>query len=226
MIVLLLALAQAEPIAGLTLRPFSRADLVWVEEDRTSGETVGEFDGVVRPAVQPFAGLWFTPRTGAVASLGIAHQSSTTRVGGDVTRRSHTVVRPEIAFRYALRPASPRVWTDASLYMDLPAASDRSTTYSEDEQDSANDAAANTRARLFGIGGSLGLASEVDLSDLLSVGFAWRVGLHRGNLRSTTAVSSSTWLATDASLLFTFHWPRAESPPPTPASAEDVDPSG
>lgn len=212
MIALVLSIALgAEPFAGASLRPFSRADLVWVQEGRTSGEGVGEFDGVVRPGIQPFVGAWFGPRIGLLGSVGIASVSTSTFVGEDISRRSHTVVRPSVDLRVGLREESPRVWTVASIHADIPSAVDRSTVYTEEEQEAADVAATNTRARLGGVGGALGAGVDVSLLPALSVGLQYRLELHRGSLRNTTAVTTSTWLASDASLQMTVHWARQKS---------------
>ncbi|MFT6144279.1 MAG: hypothetical protein ACJATT_001105 [Myxococcota bacterium] len=209
MITLLLSLALgAEPFAGAAIRPFSRADLVWVQEGRTSGESVGEFDGVVRPGIQPYVGAWFSPRIGLLGSVGVASLSTSTFIGDNVSRRSHTVVRPSIDLRVALRPESPTVWTVASVHADIPSAVDRSTVYTDEEQEAADIGASNTRSRLGGVGGALGAGVDVSLVPELSVGIQYRLELHRGSLRNTTAVTTSTWLASDASLLITVHWPR------------------
>ncbi len=211
MIALLLSLALgAEPFAGAAIRPFSRADLVWVQEGRGSGEGVGEFDGVVRPGLQPYVGAWFGPRIGLLGSVGIASLSTSTFVGDNISRRSHSVVRPSIDLRVAVRPQNPRVWTLASFHADIPSAVDRSTVYTEEEQEAADVAVRNTRSRLGGVGGALGAGVDVSLVPALSVGIQYRLELHRGSLRNTTAVTTSTWLASDASLLFTVHWPSAK----------------
>ncbi len=211
MIALLLSLAfGADPFAGAAIRPFTRADLVWVQEGRTSGEGVGEFDGVVRPGIQPYVGAWFGPRIGLLGSVGLASLSTSSFVGDNVSRRSHSVVRPSIDLRVALRPESPRVWTVASLHADIPSAVDRSTVYTREEQEAADIAARNTRSSLGGVGGALGAGADVSLLPALSVGIQYRLELHRGSLRNTTAVTTSTWLASDASLLLTVHWPRAK----------------
>ena len=208
MIALLIALATPAPFAGAVFRPFSRADLVWVAEDRTSGEGVGEFDGIVRPGIQPYVGAWFGKRVAVLGSVGLAHLSTSTYVGNTVSRRNHTVVRPSAELRIALRSTSPRVWTAASLHADIPTAGDRSDSYTPEEQDAADLPASYTRARLGGGGGALGMGVELDIIPELSVGLQYRLELHRGTIRNTAAVTTSTWLASDAGLLVTLHWPR------------------
>lgn len=211
MMVLWAALCAAEPIAGVVVRPFSRADLVWVDENRTSGEGVGEFDGVVRPGIQAYFGAWTGRRIGIVGSLGVAHLSTRTFIGDTVARRAHTVVRPQIDGRYRLRTDQPEVWTSASLHVDIPSAIDRSDAFTDDEQQAADDAARGTRARLGGVGGALGVGVEAQLHPLLSVGLQARLQLHRGTLRDTTAVTASTYISTDTGLLFTIRWPHPQS---------------
>ena len=162
MIPLLIALASAaDPMAGAVVRPFSRADLVWVEENRTSGEGVSEFDGVVVPVVQPFVGAWFG-RVGWLGSLGVARISTSTYVGDTISRRQQTVVRPSTEVRYAFRTASPRLWSAASFHVTIPSASDRSNAYTDEEQDAADVSSRNTRARLGGAGGAIGVGAELD----------------------------------------------------------------
>jgi hypothetical protein len=214
---LLATLVLAAPVAGLELRPLSRGDLAWVAEDRTSGVAVGEWDGFVRPSVQAFAGAWTRGRVGAVGTLGIARLATSTWSGEEVSRRAWMVVRPGAELRLRVgplpdptdaRPRSPRPWLLASAWGDIPAATDRSTSYTAEEQEAATASAAEERARLGGLGAAAGAAVELPIAEGLSLGARWAVGVHRGVLRSTAAVSVSTWTVADAALLLSFEWPR------------------
>ncbi len=211
MITALLVTALAEPIVGVAWHPLSRADLVAVSEDRTSGVGVGEFDGTVRPSFQLFGGAWSRGRVGVVGSLGTARLSTTTFLGETVQGRSWTVIRPSVELRVRLlarERRGPKPWAFASTYVDAPIVTDTSNAYSEEEQDAADTRIREETARLGGVGGQLGLGAEIDVTDELSVGLQWGVGVHRGVLRDTAAVSVSTWLATDGALLVTLHWPK------------------
>ena len=200
----------ATPIAGVSWTPLSRSDLVWVDEGRTSGVAVGEFDGVARPALAAFGGAWVSERVGVVGSLGVARLQSTTWTGDTWRQRHWGVVRPEIDLRIALSTREvgrPAPWLFLGLYGDIPSARDVSNGYNEAEQEDADEDAWVERVRLGGLGGRLGAGVDYRLRDGLALGATWAVGYHRGFLQSTDTKVVSSWLATEASLLLSFEWP-------------------
>jgi hypothetical protein len=71
-------------------------DLVWVDEGRTSGTTVGEFDGVVRPSLGAMGGLWVNRWFGFSVGLGVAQRATLSFVDEVEVRQRTAVVRPSL----------------------------------------------------------------------------------------------------------------------------------
>ncbi|MBW1881491.1 MAG: hypothetical protein JRJ84_24300 [Deltaproteobacteria bacterium] len=216
---LLLALIPAHavtPMAGVAWTPFSRSDLVWTDDGRTSGVGVGEFDGAVRPALTGFGGAWISRRVGLVGTLGVARLQSTTWVGDTYRQRHWGVVRPGMDLRVALSTREvgrPAPWAMVGVHGDIPSARDVSNGYTDDEQDQADDTAFVDRARLGGVGGRVGIGVDYRLREGIAVGAMWAAEYHRGVLRTDEANTVSSWVGADAALLLTFEWPaRSEEP--------------
>jgi hypothetical protein len=198
----------ATPFAGLEWRPLSRADLAWVAEDRTSGDAVGEFDGVVRPALQAFGGAWLSDRVGLAGSLGVARLTTTSWTGETARQRHWGVIRPELDLRVALTKRSPHPlpWLLLGFDGDIPSARDVSDGYTADEQAAADRDAQTERLRLGGFGGRLGAGVDARVAPGVSVGACFDLAGHFGVLRSEDASTVSSWLATGAAVLVTFDW--------------------
>jgi hypothetical protein len=211
---LLLALIPARaatPMAGVAWTPFARSDLVWVDDGRTSGVGVGEFDGMVRPALTGFGGAWISRRLGLVGTLGVARLQSTTWVGDTYRHRHWGVVRPGLDLRIALsgrEVGRPAPWVLVGVHGDIPSARDVSNGYTDDEQEQADETAYVDRARLGGLGARVGLGVDYRLREGISVGAMWAAEWHRGVLRTDEANTVSSWVGADAALLLTFEWPR------------------
>ena len=215
--------AAATPIVGVEWTPFSRSDLVWVQDGRTSGVAVGEFDGTVNPALNAFGGVWFNRRLGLVGSLGVGRLTSTTWTGSDYTQRHWGVVRPEADLRIAFGPREvfrPAPWAFIGLYGDIPSARDTSTTYTPDEQQQADQNAYIERARLGGIGARAGAGVDFRLHEGIAVDALWALQYHRGVIRSDQVDTITSWLGTHVSLLLTFEWPGKKSAPPESAKQD------
>jgi len=214
MFALLLAMmADAEAargFAGLEWRPLSRQDLVWVQEDRTSGTAVGEFDGTVRPVLGAFGGVWFNRHVGL--SLGLTYaqidRTSRTEEARRLTRIS--VLRPSLDLRFGwMEPLArrPIPWVLVGLYGDIPAARDVSTAFTEAEQEAADEVAADSRYRLGGIGGRVGLGLDYRVLPGLMIGGQVSVGVHRAGYTGGDTRFATVFVATEAALLLTFEWP-------------------
>jgi hypothetical protein len=214
MLPLLLALsahaAPATPFVGVAWRPLSRADLVWVDEGRTSGTAVGEFDGAVRPLLDAFAGVWFNRYIGLQAGIGVARATSTSRVGEGYRQRHQGVVRPSFDLRFGwMEPAvrRPTPWFLLGVYGNIPSARDVSDAYTPDEQAAADATAATERARLGGVGGRVGAGVDYRVLPGLSIGALLTVGVHRAAYTGGDERFTTIWVATEAAFLLTFEWP-------------------
>jgi hypothetical protein len=198
------------PFFALEFRPLSRLDLVWVDEGRTSGTTVGEFDGAVRPSMGAMGGLWVNRWFGFSVGLGVA-QRSTISLVDDVEVRQHTaVIRPSLDVRLGwARPQlrRPTPWVLLGVYGDVPSVGHRSDAYSEDEQAAADATSETERIRLGGVGGRVGFGVDYRVLPGLSIGAMTSLGLHRSAYQGADSSVATMWLATDASLLLMFEWP-------------------
>jgi hypothetical protein len=198
------------PYFGLEWRPLSRQDLVWVEENRTSGTAVGEFDGTVKPVFSAFGGGWINRWFGIQAGLGLARITSTSFVD-DTFRTVHRgVFRPSLDFRFGWaeqRLQAPVPWVMLGVYGDVPSARDVSNGFTEDEQAAADESSVTERARLGGVGGRLGFGVDYRLLPGLSIGALATVGLHRSTFAGGDDSFASIWVSSEAALLLTFEWP-------------------
>ncbi len=215
MLALLLLLAQpaeaGRPFFGLEIKPLSRRDLVWVEEDRTSGTAVGEFDGTGTSVLSAFGGGWFNRYVGLQGSLGVALTQQRTDAGEVTRQRTIAVLRPALDVR--LGWAEPKLrrplpWVLVGGYGDIPISADVSNGYSEEEQAAADEAVLNERYRLGGGGGRVGFGVDLEVIQGLALGMVATIGLHRSGYAGGDPDFASLWLATDASLLLTYLWPE------------------
>lgn len=201
----------ATPIAGLEWRPLSRADVDWVVDERTSGLGVGEFDGVVSPALTAFAGAWVSPRISLTGGLGIARLTSTTWVDEVYQQHHWGVIRPMVDVRIAMtrerRVGHPYPWLLAGTHVDIPSARDVSNAYTEEEQAAADEVAYVERVRLGGLGGRLGAGAELRVNEVITIGASWSLGGHWAVLRSSDARTTSSWISSEAALRVCFEWP-------------------
>jgi hypothetical protein len=211
---LLAGLANAvTPFLGVEFRPFSRQDLVWVDESRTSGTSVGEFDGTARPNLAAFAGVWLRRRVAIVGGLGVAQLSTITRTEDSYRVARWGVVRPSLDVRWAMMPIQDKMpvpWLMLGAYGDIPSARDASDAYTAEEQEAADEAMRTERARLGGVGGRAGVGVDYRLLPGLAIGANFAVGLHRAVYEAQDASTVSSWVTTEAGLLLTFEWPGPE----------------
>lgn len=201
----------AEPYLGVEWRPLSRADLTWVQEDRTSGLAVGEFDGSARPNLQAYGGAWVSPRLAVGGALGIARLQNSTELDGIVRQRHWGVLRPSLDFRVALAERGEQralPWVIAGLHLDVPSVRDNSSGYTPEEQAVADEATTFERARLAGFGGRLGIGADYAITPGISLGAMYTLQWHRGIFRADDLRITSQWLAGEAALLLQFQWPR------------------
>lgn len=185
--------AAATPVVGLDWTPLSRGDLVWSGSEQLSGELVGEFDGLIRPAATAYAGVQGA-QNAVFGGLGYAQITSVEWTGDGYRKTSAGGVRPSVDYQRhlterAVGAANP--WIGGGLYGVIPFASDRSDAYTPDEQDEADLAAEDTRGRIGGIGGRAGFGGEYRLSEGLTVGarYHWTLFYTRSGTADSYAAS-------------------------------------
>jgi hypothetical protein len=201
--------AGVTPLAGVEWTPLSRGDLTWVDDDRTTGVAVGELDGLVRPAMTGFGGVWIGERVGLVAGLGVARLQSTSWVGDVYVARHWGVVRPSMDLRVGILKRElrrPVPWVMLGFHGDIPSSRDVSNGYSEEEQVAADETSYEDRLRLGGLGGRVGAGVDYRLVDGVAIGALYAVEAHWGVLRTSETEVVSSWVSSHASLLLTFEW--------------------
>lgn len=214
MFALLLALLAPAPAAtgyaGLEWRPLSRQDLVWVEEGRTSGAAVGEFDGSVRSVLHAFGGVWFNRYIAVQGGLGLARLTTTSRIDDGYRQRHWGVIRPSVDLRFGWmepRLRYPIPWVILGAYGDIPSVRDVSDAYTAEEQEAADALATSDRVRLGKVKGRVGMGVDYQMLPGVSLGAMFTVGVHRSTYEGADDTFTSLWLATDGALLVTFEWP-------------------
>ena len=198
------------PTAGVEWTPFSRADAAWVSEERTSGSAVGEFDGVVRPQLMPFAGVWIDHRWGVTASLGIGRLQQTTWADEIFLQRHWLVIRPSVDLRVALIKRDrdvPIPWILVGGHGDIPSAAERSNGFTDEELETAEQNGLIERAKLGGLGARLGLGVDYGIHKHIRIGLQGVGQWHRTVFRSAEPQQVSSWIGTQASFIIAFEWP-------------------
>lgn len=211
--ILITALATAGPLGGLEWHPLSRADLVWVDEGRTSGVVVGEHDGVVAPALSGFLGWEIGSRVALTGHLGVARLTNTTLVDDVLTTTHWGVFRPGLDVRWSLAERTPgraHAFLFLGGHANIPSARERSNGFTDEEQQAADEQAKVERARLGGAGGRLGIGAEAQVVPGLWIGANTAVELHHNTWRSEDLSEVSSFLSANAALLLTFYGPPKE----------------
>lgn len=203
----------ATPYLGVEWRPLARADLTWVEDARTSGVEVGEFDGTVRPSLMAYGGAFVGERVGFSGSLGIARLGNLTTGDDLTTQRWWMVVRPATDLRVGLLRRSvrrPVPYLLGGLHFDIPSVGDRSEAYTKKEQEAVDGAVLVEVARLAGAGGRLGVGVDYRWIDHVAVGLLYAVEGHRAFWQADDVGFTTTWLAGEAALTVQFEWPPSQ----------------
>lgn len=214
----------ASGFAGVEWRPLSRQDLVFVDEGRTSGTAVGEFDGSVRPVLSAYGGAWFNRYVGLSVGLGLATLSTETAAEDTYRQRTWGVFRPSLDLRFGWierKVRFPIPWVVVGAYGDVPTVVDVSNAYTAEEQEAADVAASNESFRLGGVGGRIGMGVDYQVLPGLAIGAQVTVGIHRATYTGGDDTFTSLWVATEAAILLSFEWPSKRR-----GEAEDPEPVG
>ena len=201
------------PVAGLEWTPFSRADAVWVEDGRTTGSGVGEFDGVVRPQLAAFGGVWFDHRWGLTANIGLARLQQTTWTGDVFVQKHWAVIRPALDLRISLLKRTkpiPIPWILIGGHFNIPSAKEISNGFTEEENEQAELNGLVNRVRLGGAGARLGMGVDYGITKYTRIGFQFYGEWHRMIQKSSEAQLVNSWIGSQAALYLAFEWPSKQ----------------
>lgn len=191
-----ISLTFAAPSLGVDYVPFGRSDLVWVEEEQSTGTLVGEFDGLIRPSLTPYL-LVPRDRVSWVVGMGFARSAETSWTGEQRRKVTYTGVRPALD---AQRYITDHAWVGAGVYGVIPIVRDVSTQYGEAEQAEAQEASRQVMARIGGVGARAGAGAEIEVAEGLSIGFRTHLNGWRGQRISEDSYDVSTLMWVDAGL--------------------------
>lgn len=213
--VLLATSAMAVPVMGVEWVPFSRGDLAWVQEERTTGTGMGEFDGLLVAPLRFRAG-WDWGRWTLLGGLALARTTDTLWVGTNYSQTHAGALRLSADTRWTpVLPAGPGpvAWLEGGLWGDIPSARDISDTYTAEEQASADETASTVRKTLGGAGIRVGPGFTWAVRDGLSLGAAFHLNLFRGQSLTDTSLMVSTLSWSEAALLLEARFPgRGDAP--------------
>ena len=115
-------------------------------------------------------------------------------------------VRPSLCYRryFGSEPQAGRAafTAELGLYGVIPSARDISDSYSDEEQNDADEGAAYTRKSIGALGGWLGPGFSYLVTDALLLGARYHLILNRGQIYTEDALSISTALYAEAALVF------------------------
>ncbi len=200
---LFIATSAAAPLMGVEWVPYSRGDAMWVAEDRTSGTGVGELDGWLQPALTFHGGLQ-KERWALLGSLGVARLTTTTWLADGRDQTHVGAVRLGLGYRrYLGLPELDRVQGlgEVGLYGIIPSARVMSDSYTEAEQNDADEGAAYTRKSIGALGLWLGPGFGWWVHEQVMLGARYHFVLHRGQILTEDTLWISTALYGEAALL-------------------------
>jgi hypothetical protein len=195
---LLASPAMAEPIVAVDYVPFSRADLVWLEESRTSGTGVGEFDGLIKPSLTPWVGVRGAHWTG-MGTLGAARIATVTTNSTGRHISSNAGVRLGASLQRNLGEwETAQAWIGMGAWGVIPFSKDRNDAYSEAQAAEADFNSSTNRARIGGMGARAGGGVDFPLLPAAQIGFHTHLVAHTGVsfTETSTQYSVLTWVET------------------------------
>lgn len=202
--------ARADALVGVDWVPFDRGDLAWVDDGQLSGTLVGEFDGLLVPAVTAWGG-WADRHNAALAGLAGTRLVTTTTSGSSVTGSAVAALRPSVDYRrylLAREPGRATCWLQVGAYGDIPAAKTWAQVSSDAEQEALDAADEETKARIGGWGLRLGGGASVGWDDGLSVGARYLGVFHRSSMLSDDGTrTTSTLMRGEVALELSFAFP-------------------
>jgi hypothetical protein len=195
--------ALARPLAGVAWVPFSRGDLAWIEDDRSSGTGVGEFDGLLVPSLTFYGGATSGKNT-FTGGLAIARITTTDTTADTETQNHVGALRLSADWRRSFGTPAPRKvnpWLEAGLHGIIPSARDVSDAYSDAEQSAADEGATAERQAIGGAGLELGPGFTWAFDGGLSVGARYHLVLYASWSSTETTATWTTFVYPEAALL-------------------------
>lgn len=208
------AASAASPVRGAffgaTLVPAGLGALAWQDDDRLTGNLVGEFDGWIRPSLNAHGG-WVSGKNAVSAGFGFLMLHDRT-FADTSTVNAVGAFRPALDYRRYLRDRAPGAvngYGTGGIYAVFPTVTDVSDSYTGEEQADAEEGADSLRAQIGGVGAELGIGAEYLFGDAagrpavaLGVRYAGRV--YRGqSLQEDNFRVSTVWLG-EAALVIEF----------------------
>ncbi|MFH1464622.1 MAG: hypothetical protein ABIO70_09570 [Pseudomonadota bacterium] len=202
-VLLLVASAFARPLLGVEWVPFSRGDTMWVSEGHTSGTGVAALDGWLQPALR-FQGGIQRERWALLGGAAVARLTTTTWLGDGRDQTHVGALWLGLGYRrYFGLPAQHPVqaFAEAGGYGVIPSARQLSDSFTEVEQNDADEGAAYTRKSIGALGAWLGPGFGWWVHDQVMIGARYHLLLHRGQVLTEDALSISTALYSEAALV-------------------------
>ncbi len=207
---LLVEAAKAAVVFGVAYSPVGTGALAWDDASQWSDTLAGEFDGLLRPPLTAHGG-WIGQKDALVAGVALVRfmdaefASSSSYAGVGSTRFSLDYRR----YLYSRTPGAVDFYADGGVYAILPNARQTNDSYTEEEQNSADESAASLRARIGGLGAQLGIGADYLFADAagkpaVALGLRYLGRLHRGQAVTEEGVAISTVLLSEAALTLEF----------------------
>lgn len=207
---LLAGVAKAAVVFGAAYSPVGTGALAWDDAGRWSDTLAGEYDGLLRPPLTAHGG-WIGHRDALVGGFALVrfmdaeYASSSTYDGVGSTRFSLDYRR----YLYARDPGAVDFYADGGVYWILPNARQTNDSYTDEEQNSADESSASLRARIGGVGAQLGVGADYLFADAagkpaVAIGLRYLGRLHRGQAATEEGVAISTVILSEAALTLEF----------------------
>jgi hypothetical protein len=202
-LLVLTSAARAGALLGADLVPSGRGDLAWVLDGRSSDSLSSESDGLLTPPLTLWGG-WLGGQNALLAGLSVQRSTTWTWSGEDVAKVTVGGLRPSLDARRYLRPRDagrPTPWLQLGLWGVVPSARSRNSAWTAEEQAAYDEQSAEDRASIGGVGLRAGPGAEVLFENGLGLGLRGDLGLYQASARTTSEVSRTWVLSTQAALV-------------------------
>lgn len=200
------------PVLGGAWRPAGRADLAWVEDGQLSGTLAARGDGFVEPPLALYLGVG-GPRLDLLGELGLLYLGTRSVLRddeGEAQSRSGSFqmgLRLGADLRWQARPSSAertvvRAYAQAGVNGVLPAARKADTSWTVEEQQAQDEAAAAERARIGSVGARAGGGAMLCAPVGACVGLRGLLSASRSAAQGETGTSAALLITVEPALTF------------------------